>query len=751
MGVCKLLLRFYKGDISTMITTEANQMKSYYNPRQYNNKNRYIASFTVAVLSLLVLFSSLLVTTSEANTRVHDRLIRVGLLMDQGGHVEAVPYVTLSSPLGLEISTPLQTPALMQVLPSEEMVFHLNQFYLLIEETTDLQRARSVDTALKALNYRPLIVEENLFGSIRYQVLVGYYSSLAQAQAEANKLKGESTYSPTVRGNFRVQAGAFTERDKAEAVITELRNRGYLAYLVIGRQGGNLLYRVWVGNEETPQLRDLLRSELAVVFVGSTFIAAEANDAFLLLKRGQINNKQIQIGVLPANQTRTIAKALAGNGNPVVKVNERFNRLYRGVIELTMHNSKLAVVNELPMDQYLYGVVPREMATGWPMEALKAQAVIARTFALGRNGYVIAQVVDDVKDQAYSGFSIEAADTNRAVDETRGQVLRTASGGLAQTFYSSNTGGMSAKGTEVWGTDVAYLQPVASPYDAAILDRISKWYRVMLADGRVGYIHSNFVKPTGELNSIGLRKAIIDGTNVNVRANADIYHTSITRVNSGDRVTIVEEAYENNAYQWSRGPYNAIEMRNMINSNQRSTNPMIQNPVLSLEVTQRGPSGRVMQVRANAAVVSVSSPDAHRSLFRDGSSLRSTLFEIEARGSYQILGANGITSSHPRSDNPANLFVLGSTSANTPGGQPTQVNGNNDHFMVMNKDGNLRVASKRQEYVFNGFGFGHGFGLSQWGAFGMATARDGAGNLKYNYVDILHHYYSKDVYLTPIE
>lgn len=715
------------------------------------NKNRFIASFTVIVLCLLVLFSSLLVTTSEANTRVHDRLIRVGLLLDQGGHVEAVPYVTLSSALGLEISTPQQTPALMQVLPNEEMVFHVNQFYLLIEETTDLQRARSIDTALKALNYRPLIIEENLFGSIRYQVIVGYYSTLAQAQTEATKIRGESTYSPTVRGHFRVQAGAFAERDKAEAVITELRSRGYLAYLVIGRQSGNLLYRVWVGNEETQQLRDLLRSELSVVFTGSTFIAAEANDAFLLVKRGQLNNKQIQIGVIPANQTRTTIKSNTGNGTPVVRVQERFNRQYRGVIELTMHNNKLAVVNELPMDEYLYGVVPREMATGWPMEALKAQAVIARTFALGRNGYVIAQVVDDVKDQAYSGFSIEAADTNRAVNETRGQVLRTASGALAQTFYSSNAGGMSARGTEVWGTDIAYLQPVASPYDAAILDRISKWYRVMLADGRVGFIHSNYVKPTGDLNPVGLRRAVVDGSNVNVRTNADVFHTSLTRVNTGDRVTIIEEVYENNAYQWSRGPYNAIEMRNMINSNQRATNLAIQNPVLSLEVTQRGPSGRVMQVRANGAVVGVSSPDAHRSLFRDGSSLRSTLFEIEARGSYRILGANGITSSYPQSDNPANLFVLGSTQTNIPGGQPTQINGNNDHFVVMNKDGNIRVASKRQEYVFNGFGFGHGFGLSQWGAFGMATERDNAGNLKYNYVDILHHYYSKDVYLTPIE
>ncbi|OEH84556.1 hypothetical protein BHU72_08595 [Desulfuribacillus stibiiarsenatis] len=708
------------------------------------------------VILCFVVMTSFIVTpffiqTAEANERISERLIRVGLLMLQGGHNEVVSYVTLSSQNGMEITQPQQSTPIMTLAANEEMLFHLDNFYLLFEETTDLKRAQTVHSALVAGNYKPVIIEESVLGESKYQVILGAYASIADAQTMRNKIQTELSYVSTIRGAFRLQSGAYNDIQTAQSMISNLRVKGFEAYLVTSRQNGNFVYRVWIGNEESAAAREVLLTKLKLAFVGQEFINAQSTEGYLLQKQANIAGKSSKVGIIPVNTSKIITRPLLNGNVPTIKVNERFNRQYRGLIELTAHNQQLAVINELPMDQYLYGVVPREMATGWPMEALKTQAVIARTFAMGRNGYVIAHVVDDVKDQAYWGFSIEATDTNLAVDQTRGQVLRTATGALAQTFYSSNAGGMSAQGVEVWGNNIAYLNPVDSSFDSVVLDRISKWYRVMLSNGMTGYIHANYVNPTGEVNQAGFRRATINGMNVNVRANADIYHESLTRVNTGEKVVIFDEVYENNAYQWSKGPYTPIQMRDMINANQRSTNPMIQNPVTSLVVSQRGPSGRVMQVRANGNVVSVSSPDAHRSLFRDqNGSLRSTRFEIDARGSYSILGANGQKMSYPQSDTPAVLYAIDQSSINATV-QPKLVNNNSNDFLILNKEKKIRVATKRQDYVFNGFGFGHGFGLSQWGAYGMAMAKNSQGQPLYTYQDILHHYYSRDVYLSPIE
>ena len=718
----------------------------------------YKKYYGLARLTLMVVLIAILIVSSwqstfvEASGTIHDRLIRVGLLFDEGAHTNAVPYVTLSAPSGLDITisgTNINIP-LRNSFPHEEVIFHVDQYYLVVEETYDLQRANSIVAHLKNSNYSPFIVNENLLVDTRYQVVVGYFNNASQAQTIAAKIKNETTYSPILQGSFRVQAGAFIDMNKATALIEKFRKNGFVAYLAVSNQEQNVIYKVFVGNDISETNRNQTKENLSIAFPDEQFINP-TDPNYILVKSVHANGKMVDSIAFHTNQ-KLLVKASMGSGVPIVKVNERFNRSYRGTIELSSHNNKLAVVNELPMDEYLYGVVPREMASGWPMEALKAQAVIARTFALGRNRWKIAQVVDDVKDQAYWGYSIEAQDTSRAVDETRGQLLRTSNGGLAETFYSSNSGGMTAEGTEVWGTSISYLKPVLSPYDAVVLERHSKWYRVMLSNGSTGYIHSNFVIPSGHYNGAGFEKGKIQGSNVNVRSNADVFHTSLDKVNTGDSVIIIDEAHENNAYKWSKGPYTAIELRNIINANQRSINPVILDPVLSLEVSKVGESGRVMEVKANGNVVPVSSPDAHRTLFREGGvSLRSGKFKIDAKGEYTILGANGNQASYPQSDSAAKLYAVGSSSISSNSHQTFEVNGSSKEFVVLNKNGEARVATKRQEYVFNGYGFGHGFGLSQWGAYGMAIHKDEFGNTVYDYKDILHHYYSNDVYLTAIE
>ncbi|MCB1187394.1 SpoIID/LytB domain-containing protein [bacterium] len=126
-------------------------------------------------------------------------------------------------------------------------------------------------------------------------------------------------------------------------------------------------------------------------------------------------------------------------------------RGYRGHIELFVgKNGNVVVLNVLPLEEYLYGVVPSEMSPSWPFEALKSQAVAARTYALSRimaNMERTYDVYGNVSDQAYKGVSGEHDTSTRAVQETTGQVIDY-HGQVITAFYCACAGGMTKQGTE---------------------------------------------------------------------------------------------------------------------------------------------------------------------------------------------------------------------------------------------------------------------------------------------------------------
>ncbi|NLE25058.1 MAG: SpoIID/LytB domain-containing protein [Clostridiaceae bacterium] len=128
----------------------------------------------------------------------------------------------------------------------------------------------------------------------------------------------------------------------------------------------------------------------------------------------------------------------------------------------------MTVINIVDLEQYLYGVVPREIESYAPMEALKAQAVAARTFALRSLGSYKKwdfDVVNTVSSQVYGGYSDEKASTNQAVDETKGKKALY-NGNLISMHYFSSSGGMTEDNINVWGSDVPYLKSVVDPYEA---------------------------------------------------------------------------------------------------------------------------------------------------------------------------------------------------------------------------------------------------------------------------------------------
>jgi stage II sporulation protein D len=138
---------------------------------------------------------------------------------------------------------------------------------------------------------------------------------------------------------------------------------------------------------------------------------------------------------------------------------------YRGAIRVMRSGSGLMMINHVPLESYLRGVVPHEVSSEWPMEALKAQTCAARAFALGnRQPSRSWDVYCDVRDQAYMGAGIEKDRTDAAVRSTAG-VCPSYDGKPIVATYFSSSGGQTEDVKYVWGSDYPYLKGVDDPYD----------------------------------------------------------------------------------------------------------------------------------------------------------------------------------------------------------------------------------------------------------------------------------------------
>jgi SpoIID/LytB domain protein len=138
----------------------------------------------------------------------------------------------------------------------------------------------------------------------------------------------------------------------------------------------------------------------------------------------------------PAGIRTNIMQVMGGDFRPGAE-----QRRYAGVLQIIPKGAaKVLPVNVLPMEEYLKGVVPAEMPTYWGVEALKAQTIAARTYAVGHLGGADFDLRASELDQAYSGLTDQRPDSDAAVDATRGQVL-TYQGQLITAFYMASDGG----------------------------------------------------------------------------------------------------------------------------------------------------------------------------------------------------------------------------------------------------------------------------------------------------------------------
>lgn len=157
----------------------------------------------------------------------------------------------------------------------------------------------------------------------------------------------------------------------------------------------------------------------------------------------------------------------------------RGNTYYGGFQYQRVGGGNLTVSNVISLEDYVQGVIVEEMSASWPLEALKAQAVCARTYAY-RN-YVAQKHSSQGFDlcnathcQAYSGMDSVTAASSRAVTETRGEYLWY-NGSLIDAVYSSHDGGATESAVNVWGGDVPYLIGKEDPYEASVSGKVPNY------------------------------------------------------------------------------------------------------------------------------------------------------------------------------------------------------------------------------------------------------------------------------------
>jgi len=320
---------------------------------------------------------------------------------------------------------------------------------------------------------------------------------------------------------------------------------------------------------------------------------------------------------------------------------------YRGELWFLPGSGRVTVVNRLGLEEYLWGVVPREVPAGWPTEALKAQAVAARTYACyvmesGKHMHQGFDVCATVDCQVYGGRDWEDSRTTAAVQATQGEVV-TYGGSPIRAYFHSCSGGHTENSEYVWGAAFPYLQGVPD-YD------------------------QDATKYTWE---------------------------AVYTVAELEQLLVAGGVPASGLYGIETGP-------------------------------GRGVSGRVLTVRLGTPQGRVELPATR---LRTLIGLNSTLFEL----SYQRQESREVRRLAAAGETVAVRDGSGTRTVTTPAAA-VAISASGQRYRVRH----AWVVGRRDlaaQVTFTGRGWGHGTGLSQWGARGLALYHG------YNYRQILGYYY----------
>ncbi len=363
----------------------------------------------------------------------------------------------------------------------------------------------------------------------------------------------------------------------------------------------------------------------------------------------------------------------------------KFNgKTYRGAFLITQRGGLL---NVLDVEQYLCGVLPAEVGASWPDEALRAQAITARTYVLKQSmnradkGY---DVVDTDADQVYKGQGVETDRTNRAVASTAGMLL-TYGKEIAQTYFHSDSGGHTANISDVWGQAVPYLQGV--PEIVSYKSPVSVWNAKFSA----AKIQSAVKKATG--TDIGTVQEIL-----------------VSEVDNGGRAVTM-------TFTGTKGSKTMRASQFRLALDPRALKSTMFTPsggafTLQNELT---PSGLVSEQKAKPAQKSALTFDEEQNLAKMTSEGVFTTTEL----------IDMLTNEAKKKQ----YYQTGLTRSKTV----TQTAQTSQPAKPRSKYG-YTIEKSGGDFVFYGRGWGHGVGMSQWGA--LAMAEQG-----YTAEQILTHYY----------
>ncbi len=384
-----------------------------------------------SVLGALVLVACLFAPTSAAVQAQGTQMIRVGLYYGSSSLAAA----TLS-PAGPSANTVYTDGAAVADVPGQSYVRDF-AYRVLAMQTPNLAAAQA-EVATLASQHLPAYLEE--LPNASYDVFSGPDAAISTAQAAAAALPGS-----TVLGPYGVLIPGQSSLAAAQATVQALLPTGQIAYPIALAQGWGVL----VGAETSQAAAQALLPSLQPTYPTAALYTPSGSELEVQLPTG---------GVAFLAQSSSGLQVSGDQG--VVGIQ---GKAYRGALQFVLRGTALEVVNTLPLEQYLYGVVPSEMPASWSPQALEAQAIASRTYALYQVEHAaqgsLFDVYPNTQSQAYGGYAAEQLSSNAAVDATA-NIVMTYSGQPIDAVFSADSGGATENSENVWGTALPYLRGV---------------------------------------------------------------------------------------------------------------------------------------------------------------------------------------------------------------------------------------------------------------------------------------------------
>ena len=481
-----------------------------------------------------------------------------------------------------------------------------------------------IDTYYTA-NYYITDLSQGIYGPYHALLWDEIYSSYEEAYMKAEELKEEFNsefYPYLIKDGYIISGGNFTDKMSSANLAEKLNDEGYNAESF----NGNLNNIIAYSNKNKPVF--MYEKDMPIYF--SSYNEDEEYE--------------------------------------MIKVD---NRAYRGKITLNIIDDvRLLTINHVELENYLYGVVPNEISASWAMEALKAQALAARTYAVynikPRKNY---DMEDNQNSQVYMGYDYEKSSTTKAVNDTVGEMIYY-DNELIQAFYHSTSGGSTENSENVWYESLPYLRGVNDEFSNNSGSPHTTW--------QTTYYKEDIIR---NLN--------LDGNDVN-----ELYGIEIKRISENNRV---------------------VECIFLTDSG---------------EISYKKENARLL-LGLKSSWFSIENGNSFYFINEYLPLIENQETEIPSRGGILDLITDEEKNEKDNELKPEMGSIVGKYVISEDGTKKI----NKEKLAFISSKGVSIVDINSKAYNFEGRGWGHGIGMSQYGAKQMAEEG-------YTYDEILQHYYT---------